>query len=237
MADNRKVFRPRRLAFGGRSLPVRVQSCRGARHRAAAIGPASAQDAGLKNGAASLSAGKYDAAVRQLSGDHQFRQCLAGRCRQGALSPRDRLSQDGRQRPRRRRSWRRDLARASRARQGQGAGQSRARLSSRRARQRGRGRVCRGAQDWRQREVDALIAEGGGARRGRGRRSPPSRPKCMPDGAGRAASNCRVRNEAGRAADPHRQRLARRRGAPRSPTDSNRAARAAATVSPAGSAR
>src|SRR4029079_759319 len=32
-----------------------------------AVGPVAAEDAGLKNGAASLSAGKYDAAVRQLS--------------------------------------------------------------------------------------------------------------------------------------------------------------------------
>jgi tetratricopeptide (TPR) repeat protein len=66
MADNRKDFRPRRLAFGGRLFP---RACGFAAVFAicVAVGPASAEDAGLKNGAASLSAGKYDAAVRQLS--------------------------------------------------------------------------------------------------------------------------------------------------------------------------
>jgi len=74
MADHRKTFRPRRLAFDGRSLP------RGRRLGAALAllgalttaqilesGPALAQEAGLKSGVASLTAGKYDAAVRQLS--------------------------------------------------------------------------------------------------------------------------------------------------------------------------
>ena len=63
MADHRKFFRPRRLAFGGRLLPC---AC------FLALFPslfslAHAEDAGLKNGAASLAAGKYDNAVRQLS--------------------------------------------------------------------------------------------------------------------------------------------------------------------------
>ena len=66
MADNRKDFRPRRLAFGGRwfrracSLAAALAVC-------VAVAQAHAEDAGLKNGAASLAAGKYDAAVRQLS--------------------------------------------------------------------------------------------------------------------------------------------------------------------------
>ena len=67
MADNRKGFRPRRLAFGGRSFPCACSLAAALAIGAGAIGPASAEDAGLKNGAASLSAGKYDAAVRQLS--------------------------------------------------------------------------------------------------------------------------------------------------------------------------
>ena len=67
MADNRKGFRPRRLAFGGRSFPRACSLAAALAICAAAIGPAGAEDAGLKNGAASLSAGKYDAAVRQLS--------------------------------------------------------------------------------------------------------------------------------------------------------------------------
>ena len=66
MADNRKDFRPRRLAFGGRLFP-RACSLAAVFAICVAVGPASAEDAGLKNGAASLSAGKYDAAVRQLS--------------------------------------------------------------------------------------------------------------------------------------------------------------------------
>jgi hypothetical protein len=65
MADHRKFFRPRRLDFGRRRLP------RGrlivALALLAALTPAQAQDLGLKNGEASLEAGKYDAAVRQLS--------------------------------------------------------------------------------------------------------------------------------------------------------------------------
>lgn len=66
MADNRKSFRPRRLAFGGRlSLPrclvgASLVLC-------AAFGSAQAQDAGLKNGAKALSDGKYDNAVRLLT--------------------------------------------------------------------------------------------------------------------------------------------------------------------------
>ena len=67
MADNRKGFRPRRLAFGGRSFPRACSLAAALAVCVAAIGPAGAEDAGLKNGAASLSAGKYDAAVRQLS--------------------------------------------------------------------------------------------------------------------------------------------------------------------------
>lgn len=66
MADQRKSFRPRRLALGGRLLPhamvfgASLALC-------AALTPAHAESDGLKNGAASLAAGKYDAAVRQLS--------------------------------------------------------------------------------------------------------------------------------------------------------------------------
>jgi hypothetical protein len=66
MADHRKSFRPRRLAFGGRDLP-RAASFGAALLLCAAATSAYAQDSGLKNGAASLAAGKYDAAVRQLS--------------------------------------------------------------------------------------------------------------------------------------------------------------------------
>lgn len=66
MADHRKSFRPRRLAFGGRSI-LRASIFAAALSLGAACFSAQAQDAGLKNGAASLAAGKYDAAVRQLS--------------------------------------------------------------------------------------------------------------------------------------------------------------------------
>ncbi|MGH6865348.1 MAG: SPOR domain-containing protein [Methyloceanibacter sp.] len=64
MADNRKPFRPRRVAFGGRFLP------RGLLLGAALAllgAPVHAQDAGLKSGTASLASGNYDSAVRQLS--------------------------------------------------------------------------------------------------------------------------------------------------------------------------
>ena len=66
MADNRKDFRPRRLAFGGRCFP-RACSFAAALAICVVVAQAHAEDAGLKNGAASLAAGKYDAAVRQLS--------------------------------------------------------------------------------------------------------------------------------------------------------------------------
>jgi sporulation related protein len=66
MADKRKFFRARRLAFGGRSLP-RAFILAAALTLFGAANALHAQDAGLKNGAASLAAGKYDAAVRQLS--------------------------------------------------------------------------------------------------------------------------------------------------------------------------
>jgi hypothetical protein len=55
MADHRKTFRPRRLVLGALFLLV------------GSILPALAEDPGLKNGAAALSAGKYDNAVRMLS--------------------------------------------------------------------------------------------------------------------------------------------------------------------------
>jgi hypothetical protein len=55
MADHRKTFRPRRLVLGASFL------------LAASFLPALAEDSGLKNGAAALSAGKYDNAVRMLS--------------------------------------------------------------------------------------------------------------------------------------------------------------------------
>ena len=67
MADKRKSFRARRLAFGGRSLPRALLLAAALTLLTARLCPCSAQDAGLKNGAASLAAGKYDAAVRQLS--------------------------------------------------------------------------------------------------------------------------------------------------------------------------
>jgi hypothetical protein len=63
MADHRKFFRPRRLAFGGRLLPCAWLLAL----LLALLSVAHAEDAGLKNGAASLAAGKYDNAVRQLS--------------------------------------------------------------------------------------------------------------------------------------------------------------------------
>jgi hypothetical protein len=63
MADHRKFFRPRRLAFGGRLLPYAWLLAL----LLALFNVAHAEDAGLKNGAASLAAGKYDNAVRQLS--------------------------------------------------------------------------------------------------------------------------------------------------------------------------
>ena len=66
MADKRKFFRARRLACGGRSLP-RLCLLAASLAVVLAAGPVHAQDAGLKSGAASLAAGKYDAAVRQLS--------------------------------------------------------------------------------------------------------------------------------------------------------------------------
>ena len=66
MADHRKYFRPRRLAFGGRRIP-RACIFGASLMLLSALGPAHAEDAGLKSGAASLAAGKYDNAVRQLS--------------------------------------------------------------------------------------------------------------------------------------------------------------------------
>jgi hypothetical protein len=55
MADQRKTFRPRFLVLGASILLV------------GSFLPALAEDAGLKNGAAALDAGKYDNAVRMLS--------------------------------------------------------------------------------------------------------------------------------------------------------------------------
>jgi hypothetical protein len=65
MADNRKRFRVRRLTLGGRIRPSALL-VGAALALSGVLAPAHAQD-GLKSGAASLSAGKYDAAVRQLS--------------------------------------------------------------------------------------------------------------------------------------------------------------------------
>ena len=62
MADQRKSFRARRLAFGGRMV-----LCLLAAAVVAGAVTARAQEAGLKSGAASLAAGKYSDAVRQLS--------------------------------------------------------------------------------------------------------------------------------------------------------------------------
>jgi tetratricopeptide (TPR) repeat protein len=62
MADQRKSFRARRLAFGGRMV-----LCLLAAAVVAGAATARAQEAGLKSGAASLAAGKYSDAVRQLS--------------------------------------------------------------------------------------------------------------------------------------------------------------------------
>jgi tetratricopeptide (TPR) repeat protein len=61
MADQRKSFRARRLAFGGRVVVCLLAAA------AVAGATARAQEAGLKSGAASLAAGKYSDAVRQLS--------------------------------------------------------------------------------------------------------------------------------------------------------------------------
>jgi hypothetical protein len=66
MADHRKSFRPRRLAFGGCNLR-RAASFGAALLLCASVTPSQAQEGGLKNGAASLAAGKYDTAVRQLT--------------------------------------------------------------------------------------------------------------------------------------------------------------------------
>jgi len=63
MADKRKSFRARRLAFGRRILPCLCVVA----SLALAAGAVHAQEAGLKSGAASLAAGKYQDAVRQLS--------------------------------------------------------------------------------------------------------------------------------------------------------------------------
>jgi hypothetical protein len=74
MADHRKTFRPRRLAIDGRTLPRgrllgAALALLGALTTANILpsDQAHAQEAGLKSGVASLTAGKYDAAVRQLS--------------------------------------------------------------------------------------------------------------------------------------------------------------------------
>lgn len=64
MADNRKRFRLRRLTLGGCIRPCALLL--GIALMLGMTSGAQAQD-GLKSGAASLSAGKYDAAVRQLS--------------------------------------------------------------------------------------------------------------------------------------------------------------------------
>jgi hypothetical protein len=66
MAENRNLFRARRPAFGERS---RSRACLigAALAMMCALPAAQAQDAGLKGGASSLAAGKYDTAVRQLS--------------------------------------------------------------------------------------------------------------------------------------------------------------------------
>ena len=66
MADHRKSFRPRRLAFDGRLLS---RGCLLGATLAllCALTPAQAQNAGLRNGASSLNSGNYNAAVRQLS--------------------------------------------------------------------------------------------------------------------------------------------------------------------------
>ncbi|HEX2215477.1 MAG TPA: SPOR domain-containing protein [Xanthobacteraceae bacterium] len=66
MAEHRKTFRARRLAIGGRHLPL-IATFTLALMLGASLQSGLAQDSGLKNGAASLAAGKYDAAVRQLS--------------------------------------------------------------------------------------------------------------------------------------------------------------------------
>lgn len=66
MADKRESIRARRVAFGECRLPRLCLAATLATLLCAA-GVAHAQDAGLKNGAASLAAGKYSDAVRQLS--------------------------------------------------------------------------------------------------------------------------------------------------------------------------
>lgn len=62
MAEKRKSFRSRRLAFGGRAL-----LCLLAATALAYAAAAQAEEVGLKSGAASLAAGKYSDAVRELT--------------------------------------------------------------------------------------------------------------------------------------------------------------------------
>ena len=182
-----------------------MQSCRGARHLRG-VAQAHAEDAGLKNGAASLAAGKYDAAVRQLSATINSDNAAPGDAAKAlylrGLAYR-KMGESARAIA--------DLGAAIwlglpepdkvKALVNRGLAYKAAGLSPR-----GRCRARRGPQGRRQRTVDALIAEGGGANAGRGRhrrlldRSPPRGP-----GGGerkRRRRSCAVRNEA--AAPPTR---------------------------------
>jgi len=67
MADHRKSFRPRRLAFDGRLLPRGRLIGTALAFFCAFSTPALSQELGLKHGTESLAADKYADAVRQLS--------------------------------------------------------------------------------------------------------------------------------------------------------------------------
>ena len=220
MADNRKDFRPRRLAFGGRCFP-RACSLAAALAICVAVAQAHAEDAGLKNGAASLAAGKYDAAVRQLSATINSDNAAPGDAAKAlylrGLAYR-KMGESARAIA--------DLGAAIwlglpeadtvKALVNRGLAYKAAGLTREGDAQLAAARKAGGNST-----VDALIAEGGGTNAGRRRhrrlldRSPPRGP-----GGGerkrRRPAGCPQRSR--RATDPHRQRLAELRGAPPSPT-------------------
>ena len=204
-----------------------------------AVAQAHAEDAGLKNGAASLAAGKYDAAVRQLSATINSDNAAPGDAAKAlylrGLAYR-KMGESARAIA--------DLGAAIwlglpepdtvKALVNRGLAYKAAGLT-----REGDAELATARKVGGNSAVDALIAEGGGANRGRRRhrrlldRSPPRGP-----GGGerkrRRSAGCPQRScLRHRPAPPTPRRL---RGAPRSPTTSNPAARAAATVSRAGSA-
>ena len=121
MADHRKTFRPRHLVFGASFARLSASASSGSRR-------------GCGAQERRRCAGGWQIRQRRAAAvfHDQLRQRLARRGRQGALSPRHRLSQARPAGARHRRSRRRDLARPARPGPRQGAGQSRARLSGRR---------------------------------------------------------------------------------------------------------